>query len=284
MGNHGHKSPPDFPHLHDIELFKKRLQEAVTRLKAIRPYTLESLGQVGGHDVFLLTPDAFDAAKPNLLTAGGFHGEEPAGPWGILEYLETATEAEICSINHSFLPLVNPTGFAAATRLNVFGENPNRGFVTEFLTPQPEDVYSNTGGPSVEGLMLMAHIDRILVLAKDAFVTQHEDDGLHQGFLFVNEDAPQPSPFAQVFLAVLEKYVGIIKDGGDHTLIDDHIKNGVWHNDLDGSFEGLLTRQGIPRTITTETPCHKPARARVDCNRDMTRAFVAFYMQSNRMT
>ena len=243
--------------------------------------SLESLGQVGGHDVFLLTPDVLDAAKPNLLTAGGFHGEEPAGPWGILEYLETATKEEIYGVNHSFLPLVNPTGFAAATRLNVFGENPNRGFVAEFLEPKPEDIYGNKEGPSVEGQMLMAHIDRILVLAKDGFVTQHEDDGLHQGFVFVNEDAPQPSPFAKAFLTELEKYVGIIKDGGDHTLIDDNIKNGVWHNDFDGAFEGLLTSKGIPRTATTETPCHQPAKARVDCNRDMTRAFVAFYIRSN---
>lgn len=276
MNDINKKSPPDFPHLHDIGLFYDRLHAAVARMNAIRPYALDVLGQVEGYDIFLLCPVTQDQGKLSLLSAGGFHGEEPAGVWGILEYLETATAAELSAVNHSFLPLVNPTGFAAATRLNIFGENPNRSFVPDLITENSEDIYQNKQAPSVEGKILLAHIDRLVALAQDGFVTQHEDDGLHEGFIFINEDAEQPSPFAAIFLDCLREHVGIIKDGGDHTLIDPRLKSGVWHNDFDASFEGLMTRKGIPRVVTTETPCFKPARARIDCNRDMVRAFAAF--------
>ncbi|TNE32312.1 MAG: hypothetical protein EP349_02045 [Alphaproteobacteria bacterium] len=270
------KSPPDFPQLHDIGLFYERLHAAVARMNAIRPYALEVLGQVEGYDIFLLFPEEQDPKKLSLLSAGGFHGEEPAGVWGIVEYLETATADELNGVNHSFLPLVNPTGFAAGTRLNVFGENPNRSFVPELIADNSEDIYKNRTEPSVEGKILMAHIDRLATLARDGFVTQHEDDGLNEGFIFLSEDAPQPSPFADIFLACLRERVGIIKDGGADTLIDPKLQNGIWHNDFDATFEGLLTRKGIPRVVTTETPCLKPARARIDCNRDMIRAFAAF--------
>jgi len=262
--------------LHDIGLFYDRLHEAAARMNAIRPYALEVLGQVEGYDIFLLSPATPEQGKLSLLSAGGFHGEEPAGVWGILEYLETATAEELSAVNHSFLPLVNPTGFAAGTRLNIFGENPNRSFVPDLITDNSDDIYKNRTAPSVEGKILLAHIDHLVALARDGFVTQHEDDGLNEGFIFLNEEAEQPGPFAKIFLDCLEKHVGIIKDGGADTLIDPKLQNGIWHNDLDASFEGLMTRKGIPRVVTTETPCLKPARARIDCNRDMIRAFAAF--------
>lgn len=276
MTDSAKKSPPDFPHLHDIGLFYDRLHQAAARLNGMRDYRLEVLGQVEGYDLLLLSPAVQEDGKLSLLSAGGFHGEEPAGVWGILEYLETATEAEICGVNHSFLPLVNPTGFAAGTRLNIFGENPNRSFVPEKITDNSADIYTNRTEPSVEGKILLAHIDRLVALARDGFVTQHEDDGLHEGFIFLNEAVEQPSRFAKIFLDCLAEHVGIIRDGGADTLIDPKLQNGIWHNDFDASFEGLMTLKGIPRVVTTETPCLKPARARIDCNRDMIRAFAAF--------
>ena len=51
------KSPPDFPHLHDIGLFYERLHAAAARMTAIRPYVLEGLGQVEGYDISLQFPE-----------------------------------------------------------------------------------------------------------------------------------------------------------------------------------------------------------------------------------
>ena len=267
--------PPDFPDLHDIDAFNARLLAAFERVNKIRPYKMESLGQVGGRDVFLLSPAEPIEGKPNILTAGGFHGEEPGGPWGIIEFLETADEETLKSVNHSFLPLVNPTGFERGVRFNIFGENPNRGFVAEYLDSEEEkDAEWINRGPSAEGKILVQHIDRLAGLARDGFTSQHEDNGLHDGFIFINENGVQPSVTASAFLSVIKGHFSIVPDGGAGDLEDAPIKDGMWVNGMDSSFETFMLNHGVPRTVTTETPALEPARARVDCNRELVKAFA----------
>jgi hypothetical protein len=270
------KSPPDYPDLHDLAAFNARLLAAFERVNKIRPYVMESLGTVGGRDIFLLTPAEPLPGKADILTAGGFHGEEAAGPWGIVEFLETADAETLKSVNHSFLPLVNPTGFERAQRFNLHGENPNRGYVAEFLDSEEEkDAAWTNRGPSAEGKILLKHGARLEALARDGFVSQHEDDGLNEGFIFINENAPMPSPTAAALLGALKKYFPLIPDGGRNELEGSPIKDGMWVNGPDGSYEWHLFLQGIPCTVTTETPALEPARARVDCNRELVKAFAA---------
>ncbi len=267
--------PPDYPELHDIDAFNKRLAAAFDRINKIRPYKMESLGEVGGRDIFLLSPEEPLEGKPNILTAGGFHGEEAGGPWGIIEFLETADEETLRSVNHSFLPLVNPTGFERGVRFNIHGENPNRGFVAEYMDSEEEqDAPWTNHGPSAEGKILLEHGDRLVELARDGFTSQHEDDGIHEGFIFINEQGPMPSPTAIAFLDTLKRHFALIPDGGVNDLEGSPIKDGMWINGMDSSFETWMLQKGVPRTITTETPALEPARARVDCNRELTKAFA----------
>ncbi|MEZ0224885.1 MAG: N-acetyl-L-ornithine deacetylase ArgE [Alphaproteobacteria bacterium] len=268
-------SPPDFPELHDIDAFNKRLKAAFDRVSKIRPYKMESLGQVGGRDIFLLSPVEPIEGKPNILTAGGFHGEEPGGPWGIIEFLETADEETLKSVNHSFLPLVNPTGFERGVRFNIHGENPNRGFVAEYIdAAEEEDAEWTNRGPSAEGKILLKHGAKLVELARDGFTSQHEDDGLNEGFIFINEQGPMPSPTATALLDTIQKHFPLIPDGGKNELEGSPIKDGMWVNGMDSSFETWMLQQGVPRTITTETPALEPARDRVDCNRGLVKAFA----------
>ncbi|HTK85569.1 MAG TPA: hypothetical protein VL625_10845, partial [Patescibacteria group bacterium] len=265
------RAPADFPRLHDIDYFKERLRAAVERVNAIRPYRLETLGEVGSEEIFLLAPVQLDPSKPNIMSAGGFHGEEPAGPWGIVEFLETADEETLRSVNHSFLPLVNPTGFAAASRLNIYGENPNRGFIIEL----PEVEATTTGNnryPSREGEILMQHFMRLLFLSRDGFITQHEEPDSTNGFIFVNEDAPQPSPFGQALLDAMGRHFDLLDEEIEGK---DSIK-GLIHNDRDGSFEGLLVFWGVPRISTIETPGLQPAAKRIAAQRELTETFAKF--------
>lgn len=268
-------SPPDFPELYDIDAFNTRLKAAFARISKIRPYKMESLGQVDGHDILLLTPAKMDESKPNILTAGGFHGNEPAGPWGILEFLETADAKTLEKVNFSFLPLVNPTGFVRAQRNNMFDENPNRGFVEDYIDSEEEtDGDWTNRGPSAEGKILMQHSARLIELGREGFISQHEDDGLNEGFIFINEHGKMPSDTATAFLDAIQKYFPLIPDGGKNELEGYPIKDGMWVNGADSSFEWYMFEQGIPCTVTTETPSLEPARARIDCNRDLTQAFA----------
>lgn len=267
--------PADFPALYDIEEFNTRLKAALDRINKIRPYKMESLGQVGARDIFMLSPVTPDESKPSLLTAGGFHGNEPAGPWGILEFLETADEETLKKVNHSFIPLVNPSGFERAQRYNIHGENPNRGFVEEYITSEEEeDADWSNRGPSAEGKILLAHGDRLVKLAKHGFTSQHEDDGLNEGFIFINETGAQPSKTATAYLDTIKKYFPLIPDGGKNELAGAPIKDGMWVNGMDSSFETWMLQKGVPVTVTSETPSLEPVRPRVDCNRDFVQAFA----------
>jgi hypothetical protein len=275
MEDRSHIRPPDYPELHDLDAFNRRLDAALERVNKIRPYKKESLGTVGGRDIFLLSPLEPVEGKPNILTAGGFHGEEPGGPWGIIEFLETADEETLKSVNHSFLPLVNPTGFERGVRFNIHGENPNRGFVAEYLDSEEEqDAEWTNRGPSAEGKILVKHGAKLAELARDGFVSQHEDNGIHEGFIFINEQGAMPSLTASAFLKTIQRHFALIPDGGTADLEGSPIKDGMWVNGMDSSFETYMLQLGVPRTITTETPALEPARARVDCNRELVKAFA----------
>lgn len=274
------KSPPDFPHLHDIGHFNERLMAAVARINKIRPYKLESLGQVEGHDILLLSPATPDAGKANILTAGGFHGEEPAGPWGILEYLETATEEQLLSVNHSFLPLVNPTGFIEGRRHNAYDENPNSGFAPQLLTGEP--VPEGEDKLSAEGEILFRHFARLCALARDGFMSQHEDEEFSDFYIYINEAEEQPAAFGRKMLDTATKHFTLMQDGGTGSIAGKPVKGGIWHNDVDDSCEGLMYLNGVRRTVTSETPGQMQASRRVACNLELARTFVAFTAQEFR--
>jgi len=119
------RAPAEFRCCTTSIISSARLAAALERVNAIRPYEHKVLGAVGGHDVILLAPRDTDPAKPSILAAGGFHGEEAGGArGGIVAFLETADEKTLKSVNFSFLPMVNPTGFIRAQRDNMYGENP----------------------------------------------------------------------------------------------------------------------------------------------------------------
>ncbi|RPI50639.1 MAG: hypothetical protein EHM49_08280, partial [Deltaproteobacteria bacterium] len=61
------------------------------------------LGEIDGHQIwFLRTKDTQSHNYPRLLIVGGFHGEEQAGPLGILSWLETFDPNLYTKVNLSF--------------------------------------------------------------------------------------------------------------------------------------------------------------------------------------
>lgn len=261
----------------DLNAYRERLDAAVTRVSAMRPYAVDTLGAACGHDILLVRPEESADDLPRILTAGGFHGNEVAGPWGILEYLETVDETRLNAVNHAFLPVVNPAGFVLDRRENADGDNPNRGFLELPETHIEYQAGENTE-PSAEGKVLMRHIDRLLDLSRDGFITMHEDDRMDAGYLFVNEDTVvMPSPFAKALLAALTQYFDLIPDGGKGAFTSARIRDGVWHNDYDSSFESMMFAKGVPFVSTTETPGSLDLRRRIDCNRALLDAFARFF-------
>lgn len=258
---------PDLPpeKTHNTRFFYKRLREAFKKAKSRRPYEISSLGKVGEFDLYFCKPEKIDPKKKNVLVCGGFHGEEPAGSWGIVHFLETATREELNAVNLFFLPLVNPTGFDQNRRHNDWDEDPNQGFGDDDKKP------------SEEGRLLLRNLNELLKAAADGFLSLHEDSDMTKTYLWTYEAGEsKPGDFTGGLRQTIEKHFEVFSGEIPHRGGTVDIKDGVGFNITDNSFESMLFRRGISFLATPETPAHEsvPIGKRVRCNRDIISTFI----------
>lgn len=245
----------------DLIRFKNLLYGLATQ----RGFAIQELGKVGDDPILLLTPEKSTNGH-HLLIAAVFHGEEPAGGWGILRFLQEVSEDVLLSTNLSFLPIVNPTGFRKGRRTNDWGENPNRGFIHN--NPEQSTL-------SKEGHILVKHLSYIKDLAKDGFISLHEDVEVDKFYIYTFEDFEVPGPFSNMLRKEEQKYFQAYPDG---VLEGGFVSDGVIFRYCDGSFEDLLFHEGIPRTACTETPGLLSIESRIRANTGIITAFANFFI------
>jgi hypothetical protein len=235
-----------------------------------RNLRVDSLGQVGEWPLLLLEPrHPGPGAAPNLLFAAGFHGEETAGCWGCLRFLESAPPELFERANIAFLPLVNPTGFSAGRRRNAWDENPNLGFCPASQSLQAQ--------PSREGALLLSHLPRLMRLARDGFVSLHEDPDLEKFYLFTFERTLTPGPFTRALYQAERRFFEPQPDG---VLEDYVVQDGLIYRACDGTFEDRLFHEGLARTACTETPGRLALPLRLAANAAIVRAVVEFALEA----
>ncbi|KAF0814852.1 hypothetical protein IGB42_00907 [Andreprevotia sp. IGB-42] len=237
-------------------------QARLAPLLARRGLQRTVLGDVGDAPVWLLQPGV-TAAGPRLLIAAGFHGEEPAGPWGLLRFLEQADDSLFARARLSFLPLVNVSGFAAGCRFNRWGENPNRGFC---ITEDGET-------PSREGHILLEHAPLLAQLGSDGVLSCHEDVLVQYGYVYSFEHAAAPGPFSHALRDCNARFFTLMPDGE----VDGcPVRHGVVFNHRDSSFESWMMQAGVARAACTETPGQQAMETRVAANAAMMATFVEY--------
>ena len=227
-------------------------------------YALRELGRVADLPINLIYPVSVRSG-PRLLIAAAFHGEEPSGAWGILKFL-MQDSARLTNVNLSFIPIVNPSGFMAASRYNHLGQNPNSGFV-----PDVDD-----SEPSQEGKVLLANIDQLIELGSDGFLALHEDWEQSEAYLYSFEKANKPGDFSFALRNALAAFFPIMSS----ERWEGHpVEAGIVFNHSDGSFEDRLFRSGVPRTACTETPGTEPASRQIACNCRIIEEFADYHLK-----
>ncbi|WP_227653453.1 hypothetical protein [Klebsiella pneumoniae] len=144
----------------DIAFFEKAFREQSSRWGL---YEIV-LGCPGEGNISLYQSVNQGADVPHILIAAGFHGEEPAGCWGMLDFLREGSPELFDNVAVSFLPLVNLSGLSAGCRLNSTGQNPNRGFTNGAEVE-----------PSVEGKVLLNYEALLKNAARHGVLCCHED-------------------------------------------------------------------------------------------------------------
>lgn len=245
----------------DIRRFYSLLEQERNRLSL----SATKLADAAGYPIWLMQSPQHHPERPNLLISTGFHGEESAGPWGLLYLLAQLDERMFKRANLSLLPLVNPTGFANGHRFNELGENPNRGFYIENDKPK---VGNDT---SFEGKVLLENAAMLSELSRDGILTCHEDVLMTETYVYTFEPEQSPGHFSHRLRDVLGQYFPIAKDGN----IDDcPVKDGVIFNHYDSSFESFLVRRGASVGCCSETPGQMPLDQRIKANSEVMSAFL----------
>ncbi len=226
-----------------------------------REFGVEPLGTALGHTIVIASRRPRSRAGRRLLVAAGFHGEEPAGPWGLVRFLRLVPDALLDGTNLSLIPLVNATGFAAGRRLNARGENPNRGY----------DPARPGERASAEGEILLGQRERLLAAAADGLLCCHEDEGVQAAYVYTLEPAATPGRFSQGLVATMGRYFPLLPDG---TVDGCPVSGGLVFNHHDGSFESWAVRHGTPLAATIETPGRAGFARRVEAQAALVMAFL----------
>jgi murein peptide amidase A len=109
-----------------------------------------------GHDRTLLRVHAGDLNRPVIALAAGVHGDEPAGPWALLDLV--AKQRLDPRFAYRIWACTNPTGFDAGTRENAEGIDVNRAFGASGGSPEARAILAADGGRTFK-LSLDLHED-----------------------------------------------------------------------------------------------------------------------------
>lgn len=256
----------------DVDAFYARLLKAAASSK----FTVKSLGDVG-YPLLYLERKARNPSRKVMISAG-FHGDEVAGVWGALHFMESGLARRFESTSMAFLPLVNPTGMHTGSYNNALGEMPNSGYCHNDWDPYG-------GAISREGKMLIDNLGMLTSGGIDGFLTLHENVEEEKSYLYAFEHSDSPGFLAKRLKSVLGKNFELIENGVVD--IDGHfsrgtsvpkfgarLKDGIVLNLHDGSFEDMMFHDGTPYSICTETPGKKDVLLRVATNSALIYAFL----------
>jgi len=223
---------------------------------------IDPLGWFDSYPLLFFHRDNSQKEKEGRLIAAGFHGDEPAGPWGVLSFLNSLPLALIQDRKVGILPLVNPTGLNQAARRNRWGEDPNRGFCHPEL---------GIPSPSFEGQILLRHLDLLIDYAGGGFLSLHEDIDELEYYIYTfhkNETDLEYTP------ALMQSLEAFFPPYSQNTVEGQPIAGSVVSNYCDGSFEDLLFHKGIHFTACTETPAKTDFQTRVQANQKLIETFL----------
>jgi len=219
------------------------------------------LGKVNNDQIVFIKSNV--TSGPKVLLAAGFHGNEPAGCWGLLKFFEEASSDIFNSACISILPIVNPSGLRKNCRYNNFKENPNRG-----LHPK------SNKKPSAEGKILLNNLDVLKSCASDGFLSLHEDVDCNGFYAYVAEKNNKHNSLSP---AIANTGTTFFPQHANGTFGIGTVLNGIVidDNNNDG-FENRLFGEGTLCTVCTETPGKANFNQRVTANAALSKTFVQY--------
>lgn len=212
---------------------------------------LTQIGVENNQQVFKLVINP--NAKKTICFIAGIHGNEEAGPYGVLSFLESGFKVP----SHKraiFIPLANPWGFEKGKRENADNVDINRHFLDKELKGECKLLW-----------------DALRTEDIDLLHTLHEDPSTDKFYLYYTHH----KELAQDLRELATKYFTIQKDGEALSINEkqgegDKIRDGLCPlpHVVRGTIEDkAIIERAIPY-ITTESPGKVDLKKRTNYNKD----------------
>lgn len=236
--------------------------------KGFYPRVIGSVNSNNGNYPIWFVQTAYEwGQEPKALVVAGFHGEELAGPWAILRWLQTCTVESFKGVNVSFLPVVNLYGFRTNQRYGPSGIPTNAGF------------YRTNEQISPEGAVLKKNIDLLRMAASEGYLSLHEDNTASEFYMYTFEPTEKPGEFTREIKAELIRHfphpftgVAYVNNSGPGK--GPPCEDGLVYRFFDGTFDDWLFQLGVRRVAVTETPGKYPFMERVEASVDLIDKFI----------
>ena len=267
-------------------------------MAAIRKYTkqlfkaacekrlwLRILGEIEDEQIWLIrSRENWDHSDPKILIVSGFHGEERGGPYALLKWLSNCDTSIFRNVDLSFIPIVNPVGFKKNSRYSIPGEKTNQGFCH----------IEKDEKRSREGEIIYNNIDVLLPLAKDGYLSLHEDVLVKEYYIYTF-DKRRTASLTKGLLKALSNHFpkplnGLTTSGmtpgqiASSNEVEVAVANGwVNHRNLhDGSLEDFFYHANVPRIAVSETPGLYTLKRRVSAGYEVIEKFIDLSLRSVR--
>ena len=242
----------------------QNIQYYYEQLFKVKNIKVDTLGKVDVDSIYIVNTVDQDLNKPDLLIIGGVHGEEPAGAWGLLQFIKKLDSdylSLIDRVNLHFVPILNSYGFKLGYRLNKKGLSVNSGYFDD-----QADIQTDEGNIIKKNLFLLAKY------AKDGFMNLHENIEANYSYIYCIENTKVIPDICHKILDISSDAFGKHPDG---KVYDGNLKDGIDFNTHDETLDDYMVRVGsIKRSITTELPGQKDIVKRIDAYEKMIYQFI----------
>jgi len=202
---------------------------------------MKTIGRDSKQNEIFYCSKMHDNNMPTLAFVAGLHGNEPAGVYGLYEFLKTASNIDK---NIIMIPLMNPHGFEKNIRRNSDGKDLNRQW-------------------DKSELKIVNRVKKLMKKINPDFLFSLHEDGTAGGY-YVYGSKIVPNRLLKKITSILNKHLDPVPDG---EIYGDKVKDGIVVQNNEEkpkhykSMEYYFEKNGIP-SITVEIPSDLPLKKR----------------------
>jgi len=213
---------------------------------------LQEIGKINSLPIYKIVLNP--SGKRVVVFSAGIHGNEIAGPWSIIDFLNKYSFNRYPKVKIIIFPVASPTAFNAKKRRNYLNRELNSLFCRKKLVRENRILFNQLKNENVF-----------------FFHALHGDIDERSFYLYNFESRVER--IYRDLINIAKKYFPINKA---QKIYNDPAVNGLIINRQDGSFEDRMFRDGVPYAMCSESPEKQPLKKTVALNVALINKVLAF--------